>query len=771
MAHATIGQTMVPPLLSAVQVRPGSWDPVQRTVEVIWASENGSVRRLPFEDEPFVEVLGLMGSEVRLERLNRRGPVLDSHGEPKNNPHGVGVSLKDQIGVIERAWVADGLGLATLRFGIRPEIEWVRAEVAAGTFNGLSMRYRVFRYVTVGLDERGMVRRRATDWEPTEISLTPIPDDPTTQIRGADLWTPNPCQLLTQGTPPMDNPTTTGAWASPTAPPAAPTVAAVPPTPIPAAVPAALPVVATVAAVAPAAPVAAAVAPVAAVAPPAPVAAALAPPAPAISIPQVAAAPPVAVAPPPPAPAAAPQVAIAPLVAPAPAPAAAPVLVAAGPSQVRSLVEAQPVDVAAIALAERNRIAEIGRLASQLPEADREAFRSLHTESAATIETVRGATLDALVGAPGQADIHPSIQVTREGQSDQFRGIEEAILNRCDPATHEVTERARPYAGMTLLRVAEEVLLVNGQVPARGGRRILADQALSFRALMTGSDFPGLLANVANKILQDTYQLAARTFVPWSRRRTIPDFKTVSSLILHGGSQLEKVPEDAEIKRGTVAESKETWALSEYAKIWGLTRKAIINDDMQAFDDLPRRFALQAAQLESDVVYALLTANAVMADDGVALFDNATHGNLLTGTALDVTGMGAARALMMKQTDKDGNRLNVVGVHLMLPPELELKGGQLTQSIQATEAGKVNIWSGSFRSVQTESRLTDASQWYMMADPGLTPTIEYGFLAGENGPVVETRMGFDVLGTEIRVYHTFGAGVPDYRGMFRADET
>lgn len=755
----------LPQFVAAVEVLPSTYNAVERTVQVVWATgQRKIVNPWPFDD-PFVEELGLTAGEVQLDRLNSGAAVLDSHGQMTHKPDGQ-PGLQDQIGVVERAWVAGGKGHALIRFGVRDAIAWIRDEVAAGTFRNLSMRYRVHLYTDTGefdLTLGGLPVRRATLWTPDEISILPVPADFGTEIRaleGAATGPPlpitlpalYPCELRsappTTG-PPMIHPTAPIGGVQPTTPaapvvapvaPGAPAVSAAAPPGVPPVVP---PLVPMGAAPASPAPVVAPVAPVVAHAAPVAPAAPLAPVAP--------------VAP------------VAPAVAPAAAP-AAPAPVYAAPA-VAPAPEAPPANPDDIARGERTRIADIYAAATVLPEEGRSLFAQQAVDAGHPVDQFRAAVLERLRGAPGQTPVSPQVQVTREGEGDRFAGLEEALLHRCDPTKYKVTERGNPFVGMPLLRVAEELLNIHGQPIRSRAPRALANQALSFRAAHTTSDFPNLLGNVVNKILQDAYELTVRTFTTWARRRTIPDFKTVTSIILHGGSQLEAVPEDAEIKRGTLSESAETWSLSEYAKIWALTRRAVINDDMNAFDDLPRRFAAQAANLESTVVYALWITNALMSD-GFALFDDTEHGNDAGSTALDTVGVGVVRSKMQRQVDDDQNRITVIPRHLIVPPELETKAAQMNAGIVAPSSEAVaNIWRGTFTSIQTEPRLVDASQWYVIADPSQAPGIEYGFLAGENGPMVETRDGWDVLGTEIRVVHSFGAGVVDFRGMQRVDES
>ena len=103
---------------------------------------------------------------------------------------------------------------------------------------------------------------------------------------------------------------------------------------------------------------------------------------------------------------------------------------------------------------------------------------------------------------------------------------------------------------------------------------------------------------------------------------------------------MKKVTENGEFKRGIVTEGQETYQLATVGKIIGLTRQAIINDDMSAFTRVPGMFATAAANYESDIVYGMLTTNAALAD-GFALFQAANHKNLTsTGTAISIDSLG-----------------------------------------------------------------------------------------------------------------------------------
>ena len=95
---------------------------------------------------------------------------------------------------------------------------------------------------------------------------------------------------------------------------------------------------------------------------------------------------------------------------------------------------------------------------------------------------------------------------------------------------------------------------------------------------------------------------------------------------------------------------------------------------------IPAGLGIAAATLESDTVWAVITANANMAD-GLPLF-HATHKNLTATNALAaVANITAARKAMRKQTAPKGTILNLIPKYLIIPAALEGIAVQITNPI------------------------------------------------------------------------------------------
>lgn len=412
--------------------------------------------------------------------------------------------------------------------------------------------------------------------------------------------------------------------------------------------------------------------------------------------------------------------------------------------------------------AERKRMAEIKQMTRSVKLDDTVADDLI--ERGVTLDDARKEVLTQLAKrterAPisSRADIHT---ITDETETRREM-VTEALIHRYRPS-NKLSDGARQYAGLSLIELARELLTQNG-VNTRGMDRM----RIAERAFQGTSDFPSILANVANKTLRVGYESAGRTFPAWARQATAADFKPINRTNLSDAPVLESVNENGEFKRGAITDGKETYQLATVGKIIGITRQAIINDDLDAFTRVPAMLANAAANFESDAVYSILTANAALSDN-VALF-HATHNNLTgTGTAISVTSLGVARALMRKQTTPKGAVMNLRPRFMIVPAALETIASQyVSEQYVAAKSSDFNPFAGQLE-VISEARLdaNSATAWYLAADNAAIDTVEYCYLEGQNGVYIETRQGFDVDGMEIKARLDFAAKAIDYRGLYK----
>ncbi len=417
----------------------------------------------------------------------------------------------------------------------------------------------------------------------------------------------------------------------------------------------------------------------------------------------------------------------------------------------------------AAALAERARIREIEKVGRTLG-LDAHLVAQ-HVEAGTSVEEFRKLALDKRAEEDERNPIRSAAAVVTRDQTDTRRaGIMAALLHRYDPAVFPLKDDlGRDWAGQTLLDLAKECLETAGTRTKRLPRHEIAKLALST------SDFPSILADVANKTLRQAYEAYPRTFLPFSRRRSAVDFKNINAVQLGEAPSLMKVNEKGEFTHGSIAESKETYKLATYGRIVSITRQTIINDDLSAFTRIPAGFGVAAATLESDTVWGIITSNPAMGD-GVALF-HSNHANLNTGagSALALAGLGAGMAAMAKQKGLDGvTVLNVQPRYLVVPVALQLTAFQMIAPNLAP-AKSADLVPDYIRALTpiAEPRLDAASTtaWYLFASPDQIDTIEYAYLEGQDGVYIETRQGFDVDGVEIKARLDFGAKAIDWRGL------
>lgn len=344
---------------------------------------------------------------------------------------------------------------------------------------------------------------------------------------------------------------------------------------------------------------------------------------------------------------------------------------------------------------------------------------------------------------------------------DNSEATREAIVDALSArATRTApSEAGRQYMGYRMLELAA---LRAGLNPRE------RDSLTILRAAHTTSDFPVILEAVANRVLLARYNNAAPTYREIARRRDLTDFKATKLLRIGDFPTLQKYAEDGEIKSGTINEGSESVTLGSFGRILRLSRQAIVNDDVGAFDDVIGSIGGMISRFENATAYAvkaLNSGNGPKLSDNVNLF-NAAHNNLAgSGAAPDITTLGAARAALRKQKDLDGNVLNSDARVLLVGPDTETVAQQLTAQIQPVVAGAVNPFAGKLQ-VVTDGAIV-GNGWEVYADPNEVPVWSYGYLSDSPGPRVMTHEPFNTDGMAWRVTLDFYFGAIDFRGAYR----
>jgi phage head maturation protease len=322
-------------------------------------------------------------------------------------------------------------------------------------------------------------------------------------------------------------------------------------------------------------------------------------------------------------------------------------------------------------------------------------------------------------------------------------------------------ERAREYMNHRIL----ELMIM--RTPGLNPRE--RDAITILRAANTSGDFPMLLEAAANKILLDRYQAAAPTFRAIARQRNLRDFKLSKLLRVGDFPTLLKYQEDGEIKSGTINEGRETVTLGSYGRILRLSRQALVNDDLGAFDDVFGSIGTVVAQFENATFYAVKNLASGLGPalaDTYTVFEAAHHKNYTSsGTAISVDSLGVGRAAIRKQTNIDGNPINAAARTLLVSPDKETIAEQYVSVVQPVVNSSVNPFAGKLQ-VVSDAALT-GNAWELYADPSVLPVWAFGYLADAPGPRILTEEPFNTDGIAMRVTLDFYAGAIDYRGGYR----
>ncbi|HKW84093.1 MAG TPA: peptidase, partial [Burkholderiaceae bacterium] len=128
---------------------------------------------------------------------------------------------------------------------------------------------------------------------------------------------------------------------------------------------------------------------------------------------------------------------------------------------------------------------------------------------------------------------------------------------------------------------------------------------------------------------------------------------------------------------------------------------------------------------------------------------------------------------MRLQKGLQSEELNLAPAYLIVPATQEQLAYQYTSS-QYTPATSANI--NEFRSggrtavepiVEAVLDATSTTAWYLAASTGQVDTVEYCYLQGAAGPVIESEVGFEVDGISYKCRLDFAAKAVDFRGLYK----
>ena len=340
----------------------------------------------------------------------------------------------------------------------------------------------------------------------------------------------------------------------------------------------------------------------------------------------------------------------------------------------------------------------------------------------------------------------------------------DVLMARAGLKVAEMHPAARDIQRLGIVGMAEAMLSMRGM-----GTRDMSPDAIIKAALST-SDFPSLLANTAGKSLALGYQAASSGHALFTAEREVRDFKPQTLVRLSEGPNLLPVAEHSEYRHSALYDGAQSFTVETHGRIVGISRQALINDDVGSFTSVPQMLGAAARRLEADKTFAQLTGNPVLGD-GVALF-HANHGNLGSAAALSIASIGVARSAMRKQKDIAGlSFIDPQPKFLIVPVALETAAEQLLASLVDPSKNNAtpNVEFIRGLTLIADPRLDASSEtaWYLSTDPRQFEGILRAYLAGEARPYLEEDHEFsrDVVSFKVRL--DFAVGCIDHRALYK----
>lgn len=358
-----------------------------------------------------------------------------------------------------------------------------------------------------------------------------------------------------------------------------------------------------------------------------------------------------------------------------------------------------------------------------------------------------------------------NVQITGEAEADKVRAaaVDGLLLRANMISEKDANESANSFRSMSMRDLAVECLSRSGVSNAHR----LTDDELFRRAVSPDSQFVSIIDNTVKKSMATAYKAAEPTFDKWCGVGSNSDFKETARYQLSEAGELLPLTQTGEIKFDEMKDSKATTKVLTYARGFGFTRQALINDDLGVLTKIPAAYVRAALRGRNKLVYKTLATGKTY--DGKTIF-HADHNNKGATGALTVATLAELTKLMRKQKNvRNIETLNIKPEFLIVPAALEATAAQLLTSTAdpaGNNSGVANIYRNSFNLI-VDAELDDysATQYYVAANSADIDTIEVTYLNGNKQPILESQVGFDFVGIRWRILDDFGVSALDYRGL------
>ena len=283
-----------------------------------------------------------------------------------------------------------------------------------------------------------------------------------------------------------------------------------------------------------------------------------------------------------------------------------------------------------------------------------------------------------------------------------------------------------------------------------------------------------VLNSMTKRLIQD-YAGQPQAWRRFCTISSVRDFKAQDRVKTHDFASLATVSEGAAYQNLSWDDRKESYTPAKRGNLVVVTRETILNDDLEAVRKIPTRLAVSAGITMNEYVYTtLIIGNPTMAD-GKKVFDGSgqtSHANRGT-SALSGDSVQAGILAMLKQTNEASKRIGQHPRFLLVPPDL-LFTAKIVVGSPLTPGGSDNDVNPLHNQLEVIAvpQFTDTNNWYLLTDPAVLPTIELGFVGGQETPELLLQDAptdgqvFTNDRISFKVRWEFGGGWLDYRGAY-----
>lgn len=394
--------------------------------------------------------------------------------------------------------------------------------------------------------------------------------------------------------------------------------------------------------------------------------------------------------------------------------------------------------------------------------------------------------------------VNDQVRVVQEG-AERFAidaGNAMALRLGCTLSASERNAHVERLQAAPMLHFASESLrMANVRVPDFAPPELVAEMALSqggpdrqniglfamSSSVNRPGDFPNLMSNLFNKVLEEALLRSEVTFDQWcgTVRGDLPDFKPAPMIGKGQVNQMDEVLDDEEFKQLSIAEELLSYMqLARFGNHISLTPVMVANDDLGAFEE--DAWGLQDAhdQTVNRLPLNLLIGNVTLLDN-IALY-HASHNNVISAAGGGPTAaQWEAMDLLYSAQQTIGSTGYISGqlAVALVAPKWRVTAEQTFMSLASAGEAKVpvtdatmNVYRKKNIRVVVEPELQRSSSviWYGFADPVRRPAVKVAFFRGW-GRKGRRERWYDP-GTKCQKFSLegrFGAAATQYRTTVR----